>query len=325
MVGIVVLGICVLMGGWVIRKAFCVVEVEMGSMMPTLSPQDRVLVFRYWPARWLRRKQIVIVAPTNKQIPLEPSHNIFGVIPCIKRVTALPGDHFSTQLTELSDYHRYKLRDQHDNRGRREWHIPPQYFFVRGDNPKSDYDSMVWGPLPYSSLLGVVILKLPANDQKLAEIVGSTDHSTSKDIGLSVGSQAPNFEVISLDGQKKEMNDYRGRTVAIIFIKPGHLGGKVLEELLASRQTAERAGVSILIVLDTTLDLAQQWVGASSLPLNQFHLTVSILPGKIQEEYRVENTVAFCLVDHNGLVQATGYPYIDYPGWKNLVECWVGK
>lgn len=144
------------------RIMLCVVTVEMGSMVPTLKPGDRVLVLRHWPAKWLRKGQIVIVSPRSDQLPPQPAANPFGVVPCIKRVVGLPGDTLITSLTELDEYHRVKLLPWHNAAGRREWHVPPRHFFVRGDNPGGVYDSLLWGPLPYSSLLGVAIKRLPS-------------------------------------------------------------------------------------------------------------------------------------------------------------------
>lgn len=145
-----------------LQRFLCVITVEMGSMMPTLQPRDRVVVLRHWPARWLRKGQIVVVCPLSEQLPPETAQtNPFGVIPCIKRVTGLPGDAMVTHLSELNSHHQQKLQSLHDADGQRVWQIPPGHFFVRGDRPGGDYDSLIWGPLSYSCLLAVMILKLP--------------------------------------------------------------------------------------------------------------------------------------------------------------------
>jgi signal peptidase I len=140
-----------------VRKALVVVTVTMHSMEPTLSPGDRVLVLRYWPRRWLRKGQIVIVWPWTPSERRGP----FGVeMPYIKRIIGRPGDRLVTRLAELSDIHREDQRPWHDASGRRVWEIPAGHCFVRGDGPIGGFDSLSWGPVPDSAVLGVVLKRL---------------------------------------------------------------------------------------------------------------------------------------------------------------------
>lgn len=140
------------------RGLLVVVTVENQSMAPTLEPGDRVLVLRRI-ARRPNRGDIVIVWPWNFP-PAGPKP--FGVTdPFIKRVTGMPGQTIATSITEIHTTLQARERAAHDSDGRRTWYIPVDHYFVRGDQPIGGFDSLSWGPVPLSAILGVVIAKLP--------------------------------------------------------------------------------------------------------------------------------------------------------------------
>jgi signal peptidase I len=142
---------------FLIRIFLYIVTIRGWSMYPTLAPGDRVLVLRHWPARWLKKGQILIGFPpsvfTNKvKDALERSF-------IIKRVIGLPGDTLVTFLSDLPESERASRLDQHSDDGKRVWHIPQQNVFVKGDSPGTD--SLTWGAIPFSHVAGIVLLKLP--------------------------------------------------------------------------------------------------------------------------------------------------------------------
>ncbi len=139
-----------------LRTAFVVVTVQGQSMFPTLEEYDRVLVWRFWPARWLQRGQIVIVRQLGKRAE--------GHLPFIKRIVGLPGDTIITSIDDLPGHLRLSLLAEHDTQGRRIWHIPPGYIFVRGDNRIGSVDSLSWGPIPFTRVGGIVLRKLSYKD-----------------------------------------------------------------------------------------------------------------------------------------------------------------
>lgn len=122
-------------------------------MLPTLHHRDRVVVIKHWPVNWLRKGMIVIVqAPIyyvgpNKHTP----------ITLIKRVAGLPGDLITLEVAnaiKLPDWHQ----DDDIASTRKTLCIKPGYLFLRGDSGGTD--SNMFGPIPYSSLIGVVVLRL---------------------------------------------------------------------------------------------------------------------------------------------------------------------
>lgn len=152
-----------------VRQCLVIVTVESQSMSPALYEGDRVLAFRWWPAKWIQKGDIVLVWPRPDDLKYNRETKPFGVIPFIKRVTGLPGDKIVSRFDELDDYHKQKLRLTYDHEGKKEWLVPRGHFFVRGDYPIGGFDSLSWGPIPYNSLLAVVIMKLPrpnANSKK---------------------------------------------------------------------------------------------------------------------------------------------------------------
>ncbi|HYO50993.1 MAG TPA: signal peptidase I [Chloroflexia bacterium] len=141
-----------------------VVTVRGPSMSPAFEHGDRVLVFRYWPRRWLRKGQVVILWPW-----LQRGTSIYkggrlktGLSPFVKRIAGTQGDTLVTSITELSDEHREGARTQHDGRGMRTWQVPEEHIFLRADNGPSVADSLVWGPVPNWTVLGLVLVKLPS-------------------------------------------------------------------------------------------------------------------------------------------------------------------
>jgi signal peptidase I len=142
---------------FLMRTFLYIVIIKGASMYPTFMSGDRVLVLRYWPARWLKRGQILIGFPLSELAG--QGINIVERVFIIKRVIGLPGDTLVTSILDLPDFERPLWLDQHNDDGQRVWHIPPQHVFVKGDSVGTD--SLTWGPLPFSNVAGIVLLKLP--------------------------------------------------------------------------------------------------------------------------------------------------------------------
>lgn len=150
---------------WIaVRKVLGIVQVEGPSMWPTLKNGDRVLALRYWPARWLRRGQIIVTRfPPHGQYQVFHPKAARGAV-FIKRVAGLPGDTVVTHLTDLPDPLRSDAQLEHDSQGNRVWHIPPSHYFVRGDS--LGHDSAIAGPIPFRYLRGIVLTKLPGRTDR---------------------------------------------------------------------------------------------------------------------------------------------------------------
>lgn len=147
--------VCLLV--WLLRLSLRVVIVRGQSMAPTLAAGDRVLVWRFWPKRWLRRGQIVLVCPWGN-----PEEDLTRFL---KRIVGVAGDTLVTTLDELPEALRAAHARFYDAQGRRTWQIPAGHLFVRGDHRQGSIDSTSWGAVPAQRVYGVVFRKLSAPHQ----------------------------------------------------------------------------------------------------------------------------------------------------------------
>jgi signal peptidase I len=122
------------------------------SMQPGLTDGQNVLVFKftYLFHNPERGDVIVFHNPQNSNEDL------------IKRVIGLPGDTIKTDSTHLwinnvqLDEKAYINAPPNTplNPGAQTWHVPPDQYFVLGDNRPASYDSRYIGPIPKDYIVG---------------------------------------------------------------------------------------------------------------------------------------------------------------------------
>jgi signal peptidase I len=137
------------------RILFFRVNVVGLSMYPALNDGDQVLALRYWPTRWLRKGQIVVL-----QFELTEWFSLMNFkLPdntlCIKRLLGLPGDDMTIPSQEILQPPCRSYHQMLDDQGQRTWHIPLGHCFVKGDSP--GFDSTIVGPIPFHTIQGVVL------------------------------------------------------------------------------------------------------------------------------------------------------------------------
>ncbi len=170
-----------LLGGFVVlRRALAIVTVEGTSMVPTLHDGDRVLAWRLWPARWLRRGAIVVVErEAEQEFPASPRRANRRVPSLyVKRLVGVPGDtlRWSDDLSamksvvaamvasgEFAGIQHAELAASVAGNQNRVLTVPAGHLFVCGDSRRVSNDSREWGPLPFQSLQGIVLLKMPGD------------------------------------------------------------------------------------------------------------------------------------------------------------------
>ncbi len=133
-----------------------VTEVRQRSMEPTLLQNDRVLVSKVdYRLGMPAINDVVVFQPTNET-----------PIPYVKRIAAVEGDTVEIRdgrlvvngapsaiaeaqglTTPQSPQVTYPLT------------VPPGHFFALGDNRQASSDSRSFGPQPYESIIGKVILR----------------------------------------------------------------------------------------------------------------------------------------------------------------------
>lgn len=143
-----------------IRMTFLHTIVEGQSMSPTLLDGDRVLVFRYWPKVWLRKGHMILLKQSKGDPPSKdfPPDRIF-----IKQVAGLPRETADVEVASIPL--AIQSSRCYDSDGKRHWPIAPKHIFVLADAGGMYVDSRTWGQLPYRYVAGVVVMKLPRNEQ----------------------------------------------------------------------------------------------------------------------------------------------------------------
>lgn len=123
------------------------IKIESESMVPTLRPNDYVVVNRlaYLFGKPQRGDIIVLKNPINPKD-----------IPYIKRVIGLPGDviHIEANRVYVNGViinEPYLVVPTH---GGGDWTVPSDSLFVMGDNRNNSSDSRAWGRVPLENVLG---------------------------------------------------------------------------------------------------------------------------------------------------------------------------
>lgn len=102
----------------IVRGAVHIYSIPSPSMEPTLHVGDQIVVTRYFGGAPERGDIIVFRSPVNDDDLL------------VKRIAAIPGEMYETQL------------------------IPPDCYFVLGDNRNDSVDSRSWGVVPRTHIVG---------------------------------------------------------------------------------------------------------------------------------------------------------------------------
>lgn len=128
------------------------VQVEGTSMMPRLSPHERLfinkMVYHFEP---IRRGDIVVF-----RYPLEPAKSY------IKRVVGLPGERISVRAGRVYVDGEpldepYLPTDTADRQSYPEVLVGPDQYYVLGDHRGSSNDSRVWGTVPRKFIYGKAV------------------------------------------------------------------------------------------------------------------------------------------------------------------------
>lgn len=113
---------------------FTTVIVSGNSMEPMYTDKERVLVSKaYWLVGGIRRKDVVVLRGSNGET-------------VIKRVIGLPGD----TIDFFNVPEDWKLQNG-------EYVVPPNAYYVLGDNREVSEDSRKFGPVPEKQIVGKVL------------------------------------------------------------------------------------------------------------------------------------------------------------------------
>lgn len=152
---IVAVGVAVSVRAYVVQTFF----IPSASMEPTLMIGDRILVDKVsYHLHGVGRGDVVVFATPPKEPP-EP-----GVKDLVKRVIGLPGEEVSSSGGRV--YINGKplkepwLPPGTVTTGIMTQKIPPNEYFVMGDNRSDSQDSRFFGPISRSLIVGRVVLRI---------------------------------------------------------------------------------------------------------------------------------------------------------------------
>jgi signal peptidase I len=143
--------------------------IPSGSMEPTLQIYDRIIVdkisYQFHPPQ---RGEILIFYPPASPF-IQDSSKAY-----IKRLIGLPGDRVRVQagkvfVNDVQIQEPYIAEPPKYN-FRSDITVPPNSYWVMGDNRNNSNDSHVWGFLPEENILGRAVLRFWPLDSRLGII-----------------------------------------------------------------------------------------------------------------------------------------------------------
>ncbi len=132
------------------------VKVEGTSMMPSLKNQERIFINKFtyrFGLGSIRRGDAVVF-----WYPMDPTKSY------IKRVIGIPGDRIRIASGQVYVNNRPLIEDYVTDRDNGSWPpsahdqaVPPDRYFVLGDNRSSSSDSRAWGFVPRENIYGKAV------------------------------------------------------------------------------------------------------------------------------------------------------------------------
>jgi methylamine dehydrogenase accessory protein MauD len=132
------------------------------------------------------------------------------------------------------------------------------------------------------------------------EQLAATTPSRIERNGLKPGTKAPDFSLTDTSGREHSLQDYRGRTMLLVFTEPGCGSCSTLAPDL--NKFVEKDALAVLAVSNADPEANRRWreeVAAKFPVLSQEHWSVS-------KKYQTFATPFAFLVDEEGVIRAQG-------------------
>lgn len=138
--------------------------IPSGSMTPTLKVGDRILVFKLaYDFHSIQRGNIIVFnAPSKVAASCDTTDKVL-----VKRVIGLPDETISDRggvvYIDGRPLHETYLPKHDPSTYTAPFgpvHIPPNHYFVMGDNRTQSCDSRYWGTVKRSDIIGQVVMRI---------------------------------------------------------------------------------------------------------------------------------------------------------------------
>lgn len=139
------------------------------------------------------------------------------------------------------------------------------------------------------------------------------------DVGLKVGTTAPDFRAQTLQGVTKTLADYLGRAIVLIFVSPTCQPCR--ERLPMLQQAAAEASTSdveFVLVSGGMLEETQAWDQEVDIQLPLLVATQDQNP--FFKDYQITSTPTFCLLGADGKVVGSNVVGQNLESWKLLAR-----
>lgn len=131
-----------------LRHLLIIAIITSESMSPTLKIGDRVLAIRYWPTKWLRKGQIVLLWPPSDYVLFQSQE--YDNIPIIKRIIGLPGDTIEhVQISKIDNTLKITTGI-----------VKSGHFVVKGDLITKTTESLAKKEIPIKNFYARVLIRL---------------------------------------------------------------------------------------------------------------------------------------------------------------------
>jgi hypothetical protein len=195
---------------------------------------------------------------------------------------------------------------QVDEVGRWNWYIPPGHVFACGDNRQESTDSRIWGPIPTDQIIGIVFAKLPGTSAAPPEASSLTIIPYEL---LPTGEPAPDFRAETLSGETVTLDSYHQQALLFLFIANNNLSYQKIPTYLTLAEELATHRITVVFVFDGARETVRQLT--ELLPASQSVLLAPRRTNPLFKEYQMVGTPAYCLLDDQHIVRATGFNRFD--------------
>lgn len=149
----------------IILLSYClrIITIDGESMSPYLHHGDKVIVIRYLFRRMIKHNSVVVFRMSDIHNTKNHSVKSINTFLMIKRVVAIENDEIIAPSFKNIIDENGKVQIVVIDKAKH-W-VMREHIFVMSDNRESYGDSRSFGPIPYSSIVGVVLYKISREDR----------------------------------------------------------------------------------------------------------------------------------------------------------------